>query len=92
MNLNGLGNAPATTSWADKIGKVIADVAPAVVAARAQDKVLRLNIQREAAGLKPLDVESYKPGVKLGLDKSTLMLVAAVVVAVLLFLFFRGRQ
>lgn len=89
MNLNGLGNAPATTSWADKIGKVVADVAPALVAARAQDKAMRLSLQREAANLPPLDVDKYKPGVKVGLDKSTLMVIAAIVVAVL---FFRGRK
>lgn len=91
MNLDGLGNTPAT-GWADKIGTVISNVAPTLVAARAQDKVLRLNIQREAAGLKPLDVESYKPGVKVGIDRQTLMIVAAIVVAVLAFLFFRGRK
>lgn len=91
MNLDGLGNTPAT-GWADKIGKIVGDVAPALVAARAQDKAMRLSIQREAAGLPPLDVESYKPGVKVGIDKSTLMVVAAIVVAVLAFLFFRGRK
>lgn len=88
MNLSGLGNTTAT-SWADKIGTVISQVTPTLVAARAQDKVLRLNIQREAAGLKPLDVESYKPGVKVGIDRQTLLIIAALVVAVLLFLLTR---
>lgn len=91
MNLSGLGNTTAT-SWADKIGTVISQVAPTLVAARAQDKVLRLNIQREAAGLKPLDVESYKPGVKVGIDRQTLLIIAAIVAAVLLALLFRGRS
>lgn len=68
--LGGLGaTAPGTsgTDWAEIIKSAI----PAVVAARAQDKVLRLNIQREAAGLKPLDVENYQPGVKVGIDPNT---------------------
>lgn len=71
--LAGLGEvAPATTQktgtdW----GAVIAQVLPGVVAARAQDKVMRMNIDREARGLKPLDIENYQPGVKVGIDPGT---------------------
>lgn len=92
MNLNGLGNAAAPESWADKLATVVTNVAPALVAARHQDKVMRENFKREKAGLRPLDVDSYKPGVSVGLDKKTLMLIAAVVVAVLVFLFVKGRR
>lgn len=69
--LAGLGAvAPAKTTGTDW-GAVIASAIPAVVAARNQDKVMRLNIQREAAGLKPLDIENYQPGVKVGIDPNT---------------------
>lgn len=69
--LGGLGaDTPAKTTGTDW-GAVIASAIPAVVAARNQDKVMRLNIQREAAGLKPLDIENYQPGVKVGIDPNT---------------------
>jgi len=77
--LEGLAEATATTTaktgtdW----GAVIAQVLPGVVAARAQDKVMRLNIQREAQGLKPLDIENYQPGVKVGIDPNTRKLMMA---------------
>lgn len=93
MNLNGLGNTTATTpSWADKLATVVTNVAPALVAARHQDKVMRENFKREKAGLRPLDVDSYKPSVSVGLDKKTLLLIAAVVAALLVYLFTRGRR
>lgn len=86
-----LGNLPTTTTGTDW-GAIIGRALPAVIAARHQDKVMRENLKREKAGLKPLDVDNYKPGVSVGLDKKTLMVIAAIVVAVLVFLFVKGRR
>ena len=78
--LEGLAEATATTTaktgtdWSGIIGSAI----PALVAARNQDKVMRLNMQREAQGLKPLDIENYQPGVKVGIDPNTRKLLMAV--------------
>lgn len=82
MNLDAMPTSPEKTDWAATISNIL----PAVIAARNQDKVMRENIRRERAGLAPLDVDAYKPGVKVGLDKGTLLLAGAVVVAVLFFL------
>lgn len=75
--------APASTQktgtdW----GAVIAQVLTGVVAARAQDKVMRMNIDREARGLKPLDIENYQHGVKFGIDPGTrkMLLVTVLVI------------
>lgn len=88
MNLGNLPTTKPATDW----GGIISQALPAVIAARHQDKVMRENLKREKAGLKPLDVESYKPGVTFGFDKKTLMVIAAIVVAVLVYLFARGRS
>lgn len=71
--LAGLGEvAPATTQktgtdW----GAVLPSVFTGIVQARYTDKVLRENINRERAGLKPLDVENYQAGMKFGIDANT---------------------
>lgn len=83
MNLGEIQTtAPARTDWAAFITQAL----PAVISARNQDRVMRENIKRERAGLAPLDVDAYKPGVKVGLDKGTLLMIGAVVVAILFFL------
>lgn len=87
MNLDAMPTETGKTDWA----ALISNTLPAVIAARNQDKVMRENIKRERAGLKPLDVDNYKPGVKVGLDKGTLLLIGAVVVAILFFLLTRKR-
>ena len=91
MNLDGLGNVPATTTAKTDWAAMFSQIVPAAIAARHQDKVMRENFKREKAGLPALDVDAYKPGVKVGLDKGTLVLIAAVVVAVL-FYFMASRK
>lgn len=90
MNLGAMPSNTATTKtdWAG----IISGALPAVIAARNQDRVMRENLSRQRAGLAPLDVDAYKPGVKVGLDKGTLYLIAAVVAAVLLYLLTRKRK
>lgn len=82
------GATPTTTagSGGTDWGALIGNVLTSAVAARRQDQVLKLNIQREQQGLPPLDVENYQPGVKVGLDKGTrtVLIVGGVAVSVLL--------
>lgn len=73
-SLHGLGNLPATTATtqpAPTWAQALPSLATALVQARYQDKVLRTNLEREKAGLPPLDIEQYQPGVKVGLDPNT---------------------
>lgn len=71
--------APAP-SWAS----ALPSLATAVAQFRYQDKVLRTNLDREKAGLKPLDVEQYQPGVKVGIDPGTRrMVLGGIALAVL---------
>lgn len=73
--------APVTTTPAAAggfdWGSLVSSTVPALVAARRQDQVMKLNIQREAKGLKPLDVENYQPGVKVGIDRGTRNMILA---------------
>lgn len=63
--------ATPTTKTGTDWGAVIAQALPGVIAARNQDKVMRENIKREKAGLPPLNIENYQPGVKVGIDPGT---------------------
>lgn len=77
------GPAPATGGGLDW-GALVSSAIPAALAARRQDKVMKLNLEREQKGLPLLNVENYQPGVRVGLDKGTRnMILTGVVVTVL---------
>lgn len=59
--------AAAGTDW----GQIAQQALPGLIQARYLDKVLAENLRREKAGLPPLDVEKYQPGVKVGMDPQT---------------------
>lgn len=70
-SLRGLSEVAAPAKTGTDWGAILTSAIPAVVQARHQDKVLTENLKRERAGLPPLNVESYQPGVKVGLDPQT---------------------
>ncbi|MDF2446971.1 MAG: hypothetical protein K0S46_2207 [Moraxellaceae bacterium] len=79
-SLGEVAPAAALPTWM----QALPSIANAVVQARTTDKVNRINLDREARGLKPLNAESYQPGVKVGIDPQTRQLIfAGIAVAVL---------
>ena len=54
-------------SWIDTLQRVL----PALVTGYQQKQLLDVQIQRAKAGLPPLNVSEYAPGVQVGVDSST---------------------
>lgn len=54
-------------SWIDTLARIL----PSVLASVQQKQLLDVQIERARAGLPPLDVSQYTPGVAVGLSQST---------------------
>jgi len=54
-------------SWIDTLARIL----PSITAAWQQRELLNVQIERARAGLPPLDVSQYTPGVSVGLSQST---------------------
>lgn len=54
-------------SWIDTLARIL----PSVLASVQQKQLLDVQIERARAGLPPLDVSQYTPGVSVGLSQST---------------------
>jgi hypothetical protein len=78
-------------SWTDALVKVL----PAIAATVQQKQLLQVQVDRAKAGLPPLDVSQYTPGVNVGLSKDTQQLLIyggiAAIVAVLLVSYMHKR-
>lgn len=79
------GEMPANAStqpvpWYQSIAQTAAQLTTAYLTAEQQRDLLRIQTQRAAQGLPPLDVSQYTPGVSVGLEtgtRNTLLMVAA---------------
>lgn len=54
-------------SWIDTLSRIL----PSILASVQQKQLLDVQIERARAGLPPLDVSQYTPGVSVGLSQST---------------------
>ncbi len=54
-------------SWIDALSRIV----PSILATVQQRELLQIQVERARAGLPPLDVSAYTPGVAVGLSKDT---------------------
>jgi hypothetical protein len=93
MGLSGLAEDPAnpsqpSTSWGDRVFKLVETILPQYAQYRAQQELLKVNIARAERGLSPIEQAELAPQVRVGLtsDVQRLLIYGGIGLAVFLAL------